>query len=118
MFSLNTLRTKFGAVLTVVIVLALLAFILSLGPEMGFLGSSDPTVGVIDGNKVGYMEYLNTYETVKTSNNGSESTEEQAALAAAMTLFSQSITHLEEPVVPEVNSMTAMRCRSLGVLSE
>ena len=52
MASLNTLRTKFGAVLTVVIVLALLAFILSLGPEMGFFGSNDPTVGVIDGNKV------------------------------------------------------------------
>lgn len=85
MASLNTLRTKFGAVLTVVIVIALLAFILSLGPEMGFLGSSDPTVGVIDGNKVGYMEYLNTYETVKTSNNGSESTEEQAAALANAT---------------------------------
>lgn len=85
MASLNTLRTKFGAVLTVVIVLALLAFILSLGPEMGFFGSNDPTVGVIDGNKVGYMEYLNTYETVKSSNNGSESTEEQAAALANAT---------------------------------
>lgn len=85
MASLNTLRTKFGAVLTVVIVIALLAFILSLGPEMGFFGSSDPTVGVIDGNKVGYMEYLNTYETVKTSNNASESTEEEAASLANAT---------------------------------
>ena len=85
MASLNTLRTKYGAVLTVIIVLALLAFILSLGPEMGFFGSSDPTVGVIDGNKVGYMEYLNTYETVKSSNNASESTEEQAAALANAT---------------------------------
>lgn len=85
MASLNTLRTKFGAVLTVVIVLALLAFILSLGPEMGFFGSNDPTVGVIDGNKVGYMEYVNTYETVKSSNGGDESSEERAAALANAT---------------------------------
>ncbi|MBR6759076.1 MAG: SurA N-terminal domain-containing protein [Alistipes sp.] len=85
MASLNTLRTKFGAVLTVVIVLALLAFILSLGPEMGFLGSNDPTVGVIDGNKVGYMEYMKTYEGVKSANNGDESTEERAAALANAT---------------------------------
>ncbi len=85
MASLNTLRTKFGAVLTVVIVLALLAFILSLGPEMGFFGSNDPTVGVIDGNKVGYMEYMKTYEGVKSANNGDESTEESAAALANAT---------------------------------
>ncbi len=85
MASLNTLRTKFGAVLTVVIVLALLAFILSLGPEMGFFGSNDPTVGVIDGNKVGYMEYMKTYESVKNANNGDESTEESAASLANAT---------------------------------
>lgn len=85
MASLNTLRTKFGAVLTVVIVLALLAFILSLGPEMGFFGSNDPTVGVVDGNKVGYMEYMNTYETVKNSNGIDESSEEGAAALANAT---------------------------------
>ena len=85
MASLNTLRTKFGAVLTVVIVLALLAFILSLGPEMGFFGSNDPTVGVIDGNKVGYMEYMKTYEGVKSANNSDESTEESAAALANAT---------------------------------
>ena len=36
MISLNTLRTKFGVVLSVVIGVALLAFILSLKTEMGF----------------------------------------------------------------------------------
>lgn len=85
MASLNTLRTKFGAVLTVVIVLALLAFILSLGPEMGFFGSNDPTVGVIDGNKVGYMEYIKTYDAVKNGNGGDESSEEGAAALAGAT---------------------------------
>ena len=55
MASLNTLRTKYGVILSVVIILALLAFIISLGPEMGFFGSNDPTVGVINGEKVGYL---------------------------------------------------------------
>ena len=36
MASLNTLRTKFGVVLSIIIGLALLAFILSLKTEMGF----------------------------------------------------------------------------------
>ena len=46
MASLNTLRTKFGIVLSIVIAGALLAFILSLKTEMGFSGN-DPRVGVI-----------------------------------------------------------------------
>ena len=46
MASLNTLRTKFGIVLSIIIALALLAFILSLKTEMGFSGN-DPRVGVI-----------------------------------------------------------------------
>ena len=84
MASLNTLRTKFGVILSVVIILALLAFIISLGPEMGFFGSNDPTVGVINGEKVGYMEYMNEYETIKAYNGGDESTEEGSnALANA-----------------------------------
>ncbi len=83
MLTLNTLRTRFGIVLSIVIVLALLAFIISLGPEMGF-GNQDPVVGVINGDKVTYTEYLDEYETVKASNGGNEATDEQAdALARA-----------------------------------
>ena len=37
MASLNTLRTKFGVVLSIVIALALLAFIFSLRTDMGIL---------------------------------------------------------------------------------
>ena len=50
MASLNTLRTRFGIVLSVIIALALLAFILSLKTEMGFSGQ-DPKVGpgTVDG---------------------------------------------------------------------
>ena len=54
MASLNTLRTKFGIVLSIIIALALLAFILSLKTEMGFSGN-DPRVGVIDGKKMGVI---------------------------------------------------------------
>ena len=53
MASLNTLRTKFGIVLSIVIAGALLAFILSLKTEMGFSGN-DPRVGVINGKKINY----------------------------------------------------------------
>ena len=75
MISLNTLRTRFGVVLSIVIVLALLAFIISLGPEMGFFGSNDPKVGEIDGNDITYTEYLKEYETIKKFNGGDESSE-------------------------------------------
>ena len=65
MASLNTLRTKFGVVLSVIIGGALLAFVLSLKTEMGFSGN-DPKVGEIDGEKVLYSEYLHTYEDIKS----------------------------------------------------
>ena len=64
MASLNTLRTKFGVLLSIVIALALLAFIFSLRTDMGF-SNNDPKVGVINGDKIRYSEYLNEYETVK-----------------------------------------------------
>ena len=84
MLTLNTLRTRFGVVLSIVIVLALLAFIISLGPEMGF-GNQDPVVGVINGEKITYTEYLDEYETVKASNGGNEATDEQADALARTT---------------------------------
>ncbi len=81
MASLNTLRTKFGIVLSIVIALALLAFILSLKTEMGFSGN-DPKVGVIDGENIRYSEYYNEYEQIKTQNNIQESDEQQSAMLA------------------------------------
>lgn len=69
MASLNTLRTKFGVLLSVIIAGALLAFILSLKTEMGFSGN-DPKVGEIDGEKVLYSEYLDAYENVKAQMGG------------------------------------------------
>lgn len=77
MASLNTLRTKFGVVLSIIIALALLAFIFSLRTDMGF-SNNDPKVGVINGDKIRYSEYLNEYETVKANNGGSEADEQQA----------------------------------------
>ena len=81
MASLNTLRTKFGIVLSIIIALALLAFILSLKTEMGFSGN-DPKVGEIAGEKIRYSEYYNEYEQIKTQNNIQESDEQQSAMLA------------------------------------
>ncbi len=97
MASLQTLRTKYGVVLSIIIVLALLAFIISLGPEMGFFGSRDPKVGVINGEKVTYMEYLNEYETTKTNLGGDESTEEASAYLANATWQSLVAKHFYKP---------------------
>lgn len=81
MASLNTLRTKFGIVLSIVIAGALLAFILSLKTEMGFSGN-DPRVGVIDGEKINYSEYYNQYEQVKAQSGAQESNEQQSSMLA------------------------------------
>ncbi len=102
MASLNTLRTKYGVILSVVIILALLAFIISLGPEMGLFGSNDPTVAVIDGDKVGYMEYVNEYETAKTYNNVDESSEEGVNALADLTWQALVAKHM---LVPGFNEM-------------
>ena len=84
MASLNTLRTKFGIVLSVIIAFALLAFILSLKTEMGFSGN-DPKVGVIDGQKIKYSEYYDQYEQIKAQSGAQESDEQQAAMLANAT---------------------------------
>lgn len=93
MASLNTLRTKFGVVLSIVIAFALLAFILSLKTEMGFSGN-DPKVGVIDGKKIKYSEYLDVYDRVKNSMGGEASSDEELdrlSNAAWQTLFSEKV---------------------------
>jgi len=76
MASLNTLRTKFGVVLTFIIAFALLAFVLSLKTEMGFSGN-DPKVAVIDGGKVRYSEYLDEYDAAKQQYGADASSDEQ-----------------------------------------
>lgn len=84
MASLNTLRTKFGIVLSIIIALALLAFILSLKTEMGFSGN-DPRVGVIDGEKINYSEYYDQYEQIKARSGAQENDEQQSAMLANVT---------------------------------
>ncbi len=77
MASLNTLRTRFGIILSIIIAFALLAFILSLKTEMGFTGN-DPKVGEIDGEKVRYSEYYDQYEQMKAQSGASENDPQQA----------------------------------------
>ena len=83
MLSLNTLRTQFGVLLSVIIGGALLAFILSLKTEMGFSGN-DPEVGEIAGDEVHYSEFLAAYEDVKTQMGGDNFDYDQSAQAVSM----------------------------------
>ena len=84
MASLNTLRTKFGALLSIIIAFALLMFILSMKSELGF-SNNDPKIGEINGDKIRYSEYLNEYDAIKNRNGGMEaSTDEESAQMAAM----------------------------------
>lgn len=66
MATLNTLRTKYGIVLSIVIALVLLAFILGdqLGYRQGEVAYDDPTVMVIDGQPVLASEYSKVREQV------------------------------------------------------
>ncbi len=92
MASLNTLRTKFGIVLSAVIALALLAFIFSLGSDMGFSGDNNPQVGEVDGKPVNYSEYLAMYERVREMSGVTESNQEisdQMAQSAWDAIFNQ-----------------------------
>ncbi len=83
MASLNTLRTKFGYVLSAIIAFALLAFIFSLKSEMGFSSSNDVKVGEINSEDVLYTEYYAEYENIKAQSGATESTEQQAAALAS-----------------------------------
>ena len=92
MATLNTLRTKFGIVLSAVIAFALLAFILSLKTDMGFSGNN-PKVGEIAGDKITYTEYYDEYELTKMQNGGNdvydEATEDRMAAAAWQSLIAK-----------------------------
>lgn len=91
MATLNTLRTKFGIVLSVIIALALLAFILSLRTEMGFSGNN-PKVGEIAGDKITYAEYYDEYEVTKSQNGGDaydETAEERISAGAWQSLIAR-----------------------------
>ena len=83
MVSLNTLRTQFGVLLSIIIGGALLAFILSLKTEMGFSGN-DPEVGEVNGDEIHYSEFLAAYEDVKTQMGGDNFDYDQSAQAVSM----------------------------------
>lgn len=96
MASLNTLRTKFGIVLSLVIAFALLAFILSLKADMGFSGN-DPQVGVMDGDKISYSEYMNAYTTIRERSGATESDDQQADMLADATWQMLLSQHVMKP---------------------
>ncbi|MFI3290199.1 MAG: SurA N-terminal domain-containing protein [Rikenellaceae bacterium] len=84
MATLNTLRTRFGVVLSAVIAFALLAFIFSLKSEMGFSGN-DPIVAQINGQDVTMSEYSNEYYKVQRQLGTTEVGEEQANMLYSAT---------------------------------
>ena len=96
MATLNTLRTKFGVVLTIIIALALLAFILSLKTDLGFSGN-DPKVGKIGGDKIQYSEYLEAYNAAEQQFGGSASDENQLAAIAGTAWQSLIMKHVMNP---------------------
>ena len=60
MATLNDLRTKGGIIVSVVIALALIAFLLGdlFNSGTNMANSRKMRVGEIEGNKIGYMEFL------------------------------------------------------------
>ncbi|MCH5329806.1 MAG: SurA N-terminal domain-containing protein [Alistipes sp.] len=116
MATLNTLRTKFGIVLSIVIALALLAFILSLKTEMGFSGNN-PKVGEIAGDKITYSEFYDEYELTKMQNGGNdvydEASEERINAAAWQSLIAR------HAVLPgfERLGLTVTDAERIGMLS-
>ncbi len=96
MLSLNTLRTQFGVLLSVIIGGALLAFILSLKTEMGFSGN-DPEVGEVNGEEIHYSEFLAAYEDVKTQMGGDNFDYNQSAQAVSMAWQSLLADHVFVP---------------------
>ena len=67
MAGLNTLRTKGGLFLTIFIGLALLLFIVSLAFENGGMGQQDPKVAEINGEKITYTHYQDTFDAVQNN---------------------------------------------------
>ena len=58
MATLNTLRTRGGVIVSIVIGIALLAFLLGdLSSAGNMMNARKMRVGEIDGNKIGYLEY-------------------------------------------------------------
>lgn len=115
MASLNTLRTKFGVVLSIVIGLALLAFVLSLKTEMGFSGN-DPKVGVIDGNKIKYSEYITEYEQVKQQSGASDGDTQQADQLADATWQAMVSRYVLEPGFEKMG-ITVGEAERMGIIT-
>ena len=96
MATLNTLRTKFGVALTIIIALALLAFILSLKTDLGFSGN-DPKVGKIGGDKIQYSEYLEAYNAAEQQFGGNASDENQLEMIATTAWQNLILNHVMLP---------------------
>ncbi len=101
MATLNTLRTRFGVVLSAVIAFALLAFIFSLKSEMGFSGN-DPVVAEIGGQSVTYTDYQSEYNNILTQSGLTEINDQQSEQLFAATWQALVSKYLFEPSFEEL----------------
>ena len=94
MATLNTLRTKYGIVLSIVIAIVLLAFI--LGDQLSYRGGNqeivDDTVMIVDGNEVKASEYANLYAYLSDALRNSGISQDQIANIVASTFIYDKFT--------------------------
>lgn len=76
---LETIRTKFGVIITILIAVALLSFIVDPSSLVSAVNSSQNVVGKINGRKIDYMEYKDKVDGISAlySGNTSEEAQEQ-----------------------------------------
>lgn len=81
---LETIRVKFGIVITVLIAIALLSFIIDPTSIQSVVGSKDAkqTVGEINGKKISYIDFSEEYERVSSIYGSSNSDDNSDQLRA------------------------------------
>ena len=103
MVSLNTLRTKYGVVLAVIIALATFAFIYSLkndaGPVQG--DGQNPVVGMVGGEEVDRMEFGAAYNDASILMGNNNASYDQSAQIIALAWESLKEDKLTVPALAE-----------------
>ena len=94
MATLNTLRTKYGIVLSIVIAIVLLAFI--LGDQLSYRGGNqeivDETVMTIDGKEIKASEYAQFYAYLTDLMRNSGASQDQIANMVSSTFVYYNFT--------------------------
>ena len=116
MVSLNTLRTKYGVVLALVIALATFAFIYSLkndaGPVQG--DGQNPVVGEVGGEEVDRMEFGAAYNDASILMGNNDASYDQSAQIIALAWESLKEDKLTVPALDELGlSVSAKESKAM-----